>query len=203
MNNRDLKEYEAWFDEQNSPFTQFKKNLNAVQIIALVGAIYLAWYMLKTGGSNSKWYLIGLAVVILIILFKPKKAPEQEPIPEHVIKVLAKIQLDRKVGHDTEFPTGTVISIMPECGMRFQGEWGELVTPWKWEVGFRAKNQEGLEKEYLCVLHAYRGYITGIKYMKYGYDGTVSNDMKILMPSILKPEGQAGTAQPGLSVTKK
>lgn len=203
-NNRDMKEYEAWLDDQNSPFTQFKRNINFVQIIALIGALYLAWYMIKNGGSNSKWYLIGLAVVILIILFKKPKQVEQEPIPEHVIKILAKIQLERKIGHDVEFPTGTRIDMMPECSMRFQGEWGQAFAPWKWEVGFRAKTIDGLEKDYLCILHPYKGYITGIKFMKYGYDGTISNDMKILMPTMMRPaEGQPSQNQPGLSITKQ
>lgn len=198
-NNRDLQDYEEFMKNQNSPFSQFKKNINAVQIIALVGAIYLAWYMLKSGGPNAKWYLIGLGVIILAIIFKPNKKPDLEPIPENVIKQLARIQIARKIGHDTEFPVGTTISMTPECNLRFQGEWGQPFAPWKWEVGFVAKFKDGLIKDYLAILHPYRGYLTGIKFMKYGYDGTTSNDLKVLMPTMFRPEGQ----NPGtLSITK-
>lgn len=200
MNNRDLDDYNKWMEDQNSFFGQFKKNLNAVQLIALVGALYLAWYMFKNDTANSKWYLIGLGVIILVIIFKGKAKEELEPIPEHVIKVLAKIQLERKIGHDTELPPGSQVIMMLEGAIQFQGEWGQAFTPWKWGVGFSVKLPDGLKKDYLCVLHPYKGYITAIRPMKYGYDEKSWMDMKVLMPSMFKQEGQAGSS--GLTVTK-
>jgi len=200
-NNRDLKDYEDFLANQNSFLSDFKKNVNAIQLIALVGALYLAWYMLKSGGSNSKWYLIGLGVIILIIIFKPNKKAEQEPIPENVIKHLAKIQLERKIGYDTELPPGSEIRMKLEGAMQWQGEWGQPFAPWKWGVGFTVKNQDGLEKEYVCLLHPYKGYITGIKFMKYGYDGSELHDLKVLMPTMFKQDGQSNNSG-GLSIVK-
>lgn len=201
MNNRDLKDYEGFLENQNSWFSQFKRNLNVIQLIALVGALYLGWYMLKNGGPNGKWYLIGVGVIVLIIILRPGKKQELEPIPENVIKILAKIQLQRKIGHDTELPPGSEVRMKLEGAMQWQGEWGQPFAPWKWGVGFVVKYPDGLEKEYVCLLHPYKGYITAIKFMKYGYDGQDLNDLKVLMPSMFKQEGQ----QPGvggLSVTK-
>lgn len=200
MNNRDLKDYENFLSEQNSYFTQFKRNINVIQLLALAGALYLAWYMIKTGGPNTKWYLGGLGIVILVILFKPKPKIELEPIPENVIKILAKIQLERKIGHDTELPVGSKLRMKLEGAIQWQGEWGQPFAPWKWGVGFTVEYPDGLQKDFVCLLHPYKGYITGIKFMKYGYDGQELNDLKVLMPTMFKQEGQAGSS--GLTVTK-
>lgn len=200
MNNRDLKDYESWSSEQNSAWARFQKNINVVQIIALLGAIYLAWFMLKSGGSNSKWYLIGLGVILLVIIFKKPKQTEQEPIPEPTIKILAKMQLDRRIGDNTgQIPSGSTIRMMLQGGIRWQGEWGQAFTPWQWGVGFIVRFPDGLEKDYICILHPYRGYITKIDELPYGWNNKWQ-DLKVLMPSLMKTDGQAN--QSGLSITK-
>lgn len=201
MNNRDLEDYNNWVNNQNSSFAQFKKNINAVQLIALAGAIYLAWYMLKSNTNNSKWYLLGLGAIILIILFKPTQKAELEPIPENTIKIIAKILLDRKIGDETgQIPAGSTVTLMLQSAIRWQGEWGQAFTPWEWGVGFYVKYPDGLVKDYIAIFNPYKGYITAIKDLPYGWDNKWVNDLKVLMPTMFKQEGQAGSS--GLTVTK-
>lgn len=199
-NNQTLKAYEAWLEKRNSWKSKFMKDINPIQLLALFGAFFLAWYMLKNLGPQSKWYIIGLAVIIVIIILKPNKPEELEPIPEDMIKVLAKIQLDRKIGYDTELPTGCEIQMGLECAIQWQGEWGQAFVPWKWGVFFSVKYPNGLVKDFLCLLHPYRGYITGIKPMRYGYDDKWLNDLKVLMPSMFKTDGAPPSS--GFTVSK-
>lgn len=188
--NHELQEYLEWENNKNSFFSQVKKELSIIQIIALGGVMYLVWYMLKNGQKYQTWGVILGAIVLIVILLKPKKKVQNEPIPDHIIKIIAQKLMNNKIGVENEYPQGTIVKVMDYCKLRFQGEWGLDYKPFVWEVGATVTYPDKLKKEVLISLNPYFGYITGIREMRTGYNGNTSPDLKVLMPSVMKMDNQ-------------
>jgi len=180
VSNRDLSDYIAWEKNRNSFFTNLKKSMNASYIIVLLGIIIFAFVAIQTANVNKNIIYLGLVLVIVAVLWRSRKT-DKEPIPEPIIKVLAMLNMERCVSK--EYPTGTIVTILPYCKMRYEGDWGAPFKPWKWEVGIRVTYPDLRKEELLVILHPYDGYVTGKVKMPAGYTGEHSHDLKVLLPT--------------------
>jgi len=184
VNVRELKEFEEWDNQRSSTWTNFKKSLTPIHMIALVALAIFGYYLINQAQStsNQKTFVIGgIVVVVIVLILRGQLGKQKEPIPEDKIKAISEQLMKRKIGN--EYPFGTVILPTLYCSLRFQGEWGQAFAPWKWEVGFRILYPDYKYEEVVVVLHCYEGYITRIKKVPAGYSGDDSNDVKVLLPT--------------------
>jgi hypothetical protein len=152
------------------------------------GALFiLGWYMMSKTDVNKTYIFAVIGIFLLVIILRTNKAIDKQPIPENIIKIIGANLMRRKVGVESNFPTGTIVTPTGYCKMRFEGEWGQPFKPWKWEVGFKVIQPTGLKKTVLVLFHPYEGYITGIEAKPAGYGGELG-DLKVLIPQIVKDE---------------
>lgn len=180
---RDLQEAFDWQERRNSWITNFFKNAQPIHIIGLALISLVGIYLISTKSVNNYVVYAALGVIVLLIIFRSKKAEDKIPIPENIIKIVGEQLMKRKVGR--ELPWGTTIHSVLYCGMRYEGEWGSPYKPWKWEVGFVCLYPDYLKKVILVRFHPYEGYITKITEMPAGYTGQESNDLKLMPINLL------------------
>jgi len=177
---RDVEEYLEWERSQTSTWNWIKKNLQPVHMFAIVIIMFFAWYLLENDKVNPNMVLGGVVLVIILIIYKGKKAEERKPIPINVMQALCLRHLKREIGRS--YPRGTLFFPLGRFRMRFQGNWGEKYSPWKWEIGFRLIYPDGLRKDILYIADTWDGIITGAVEKPMGYTGQESTDLKVLLP---------------------
>lgn len=162
----------------------------------IIGFLFLVYYLLEYKKIDAKTIVIAEGIIIAIIIARLMAIPEEQVIPEGVIKIIGNNIMKRKIG-GLEYPNGTIIVPAPYCKLRYMGEWGTPFAPWKWEVGFYVTYPNKLKKDILLIFHAKEGYITGIVERPEGYWGQDSNDLKIMMPGQVVITDQKGQPGPG------
>jgi len=182
MGSRDLEEYMAWDKAQHSTWGWMKKNLQPVHMFGIIVLCFFGWYLIENEKTSPHLVLGAITIVILLVIFKGRKAEKGKPIPLPVMTAIASQYLKREIGR--RFPSGTIIPPTPFFSMRFQKKGlGEAFAPWKWEIGFRLIYPGGLRKDLLVIADPWEGVITGSKEIPEGYNGQQSKDVSILMPT--------------------
>lgn len=183
MEKSDYEQYISWYQQEHSFTKNFFKALKPIHWVLIFLLLVVGYYLFQQESVNKNLIVVGLGVILFIIIFFSlrKKEGEKEPIPEHIIKIIGQIRLEQKVGgKNAELPEGTQISSSLYCRMRFEGDWINKFTPWKWEVGYKIISPAGLESWIAVIFNPWKGYITGIEPRPYGYDSREAHDIKIV-----------------------
>lgn len=189
--NRDYEELQLRESARNSPFVNFLKASGPAVILAFVLLILLGWYVISRSKVNP-YFVLGLIFLLIIIMILRRGKKEKEIIPLNQICMMALAVMERRIGFI--YPVGTRIYPGPFAKMRWEGiGWGELMRPWKWEVGMRIIFRDGLEKEVLILMDPYEGICTGVIDKPAGYTGELAKDYKVLVPQPIIQDSNSQT----------
>jgi hypothetical protein len=177
-------EYDEWFKKQNSFWDWFKKYMQPFHMFALVVLVSFSWWLISENKISANWVVICLLGIVMVIIFKGKKQEKAEPIPEPVIKEIARYHMEERL-KKREFPYGTKYYLDGYCKMQFQGDWGGGFKAWKWAIGIKIIYPDGLKKSLRQLHDVYTGICTGLTRCPEGFDGTQAWDLKVLMPQII------------------
>lgn len=178
---------------------EYKKNnenrmqnlLSKISIVHLLifGVILLIAYSVTKNNTDPKinYIIYGvLFVIILVLWFKPNK--EKKLLPDHVVKEIAQEALNKKVREGKEFAFDSKVFVTPYCHLVYENDMASGTSgPIKWEVGFEELvNGSQYKKEGVISIHCYEGFVTGLKFLPFGYTGRESHDRDIIPVGVVQ-----------------
>lgn len=193
---------------ENQIAEDYKKNssnkvqdlLSKVTVVHLLvfGVIALIAYSVTKNNTDPKMnYIIYgiLGIIILVLWFKPNK--ERKLLPDHVVKEIAQEALNRKVREGKEFAFDSKVFVTPYCHLVYENDMSTGTSgPIKWEVGFEELvNGSQYKKEGVVSVHCYEGFVTGIKFMPFGFSGREAHDRDIIPVGVV--QGNVKTTEYG------
>jgi hypothetical protein len=181
VENQDLIEYKKWEDERSSVKTKIFNNLQISHLLLAVVLLIVLNSMWKSNPDNRNWIIFLAGAIILYFILKNKKVVNKEPVPEPVIKHIAREWLKRKIGHNKDFCDGTQLEITGNCRLRYNiSEVAGTSVPFRWDVGFVAIAPNGGRREFVAFFHPLDGYNLGYIDAPTGYTGQEYPDIKYI-----------------------
>ena len=185
MENEIAEEYKK---NNDSKIKNLLSNITIVHLL-IIGVVILIIVSISKSTTDPKYNYVIFGVLIAIILvlyFKPSK--ERKILPDHVVKEIAQEALNRKVKENKEFAFDSKVYVTPYCHLVYENDMTNGTSgPVKWEVGFEELTEGSqYKKQGVISVHPYEGFITGIKYMPFGYTGREAHDRDIIPVGVVQ-----------------
>lgn len=185
MENQIAEEYKRNTEHK---FTNLLSKINVWHLV-IFGIIGLIAYSMTKNQTDPKYNYIIYAVLVIIILvlyFKPNK--EKRLLPDYIIKQIAQEALNKKVREGKEFAFDSKVFVTPYCHLKYENDMTTGTSgPVAWDVGFEELvHGSQYKKTGVISVHPFEGFITGIKFMPFGFTGTESHDRDIIPVGIVQ-----------------
>ena len=163
-------------------FQNLLTKINVFHLIS-VGVIVAILISMSKNSTDPKYNYIGYAVLIgtiLVLYFKPPEG--KKLLPDYIVKEIAQEALNRKVRIGKEFSFDSKVIVTPYCHLISENDMTTGKSGYvSWDVGFEELvSGSQYKKTGVISIHPHDGFITGIKSMTFGYDGTQSHNKDIV-----------------------